>query len=293
MKTASHETRRARPERGTILVTGATGNVGRHLVENLSKDGVAVRALVRDPSTARLASGVEIVRGDLLIPETLDPSLRGVESVFLLWPSLDAGTAPAVLDRIARHARRVVFLSAASVPDDLDVPPTTFHGDIERLVARSGMVWTFLRPTGFATNTLGWAQQIKDGVVRWPYGRAARSLIHEADIADVAARVLTGDGHDSARYVLTGPEAITQFEQVKIIGDTVGRTVRYEELSPADARQQLLAAWGNPSFVDGALAYWASLESQPEQVTRTVEEITGKPARSFRQWANDHAADFR
>jgi uncharacterized protein YbjT (DUF2867 family) len=227
------------------------------------------------------------------VPESLEACLAGVESVFLLWPFLDAGMAPAVLDRIATHARRIVYLSAASVPDDLDVPPPTFHGEIERLIARSGMAWTFLRPTGFATNTLGWAQQIKDGVVRWPYGRAARSLIHEADIAEVAARVLMDDGHEAARHVLTGPETVTQSDQVRIIAETVGRTVHYEELSPQDAREQLLASWGSPSFVDGALAYWASLESQPEQVTRTVEEITGRPARSFRQWANDHAADFR
>ena len=294
MKTASDERKASTSaRRGTILVTGATGNIGRHLVEALSIAGATVRALVRDPSAARLPDGVEVVRGDLAVPESLESCLADVESVFLLWPFLDAGSAPEVLDRIARHARRIVYLAAASVPDDLEVPPPTFHGEIERLIARSSMSWTFLRPTGFATNTLGWAQQIKEGVVRWPYGRAARSLIHEADIAEVAARVLTEDGHESARHVLTGPETVTQIDQVRLIAEAVGRAVRYEELSPEDAREQLLGAWGNASFVDGALAYWASLESQPEQVTRTVEEITGRPARSFRQWANDHAPDFR
>lgn len=295
MEVTSHGRTRtgARALHGKILVTGATGHVGRHLVAKLSSGGFPVRALVRDPSKARLPDGVEVVRGDLAVPESLVDALRETESVFLLWPFLDAGSAPALLEVIARHARRTVYLSAAGVPDDPDVPPATFHGEIERLIARSNMAWTFLRPTGFATNTLAWAPSIREGLVRWPYGQAARSLIHEADIADVAARVLIEEGHDAARYVLTGPEAITQVAQVAIIGEALGRTVRYEELSPQAAREQLLAAWGNPTFVDGALAYWASLESQPEVVTRTVEEITGKPARSFRSWANDHVADFR
>ena len=237
---------------------------------------------------------MEIARGDLSAPESLEVAVQGVEAVFLLWPFLNAHAAPAALDAISKHARRVVYLSAAGVRDDLESQPGLFHADLERLIARSGMAWTFLRPTGFATNTLGWAPQIRaEGVVRWPHGRAARSLIHEADIADVAARVLTEDGHHEARYVLTGPEALTQIEQAETIGDAVGRTVRYEELSPDEAQRQLLAEWGNPSFVAAALAYWASLESQPEQVTRTVEEITGAPARTFRQWAVDNAAEFR
>jgi uncharacterized protein YbjT (DUF2867 family) len=281
-------------EQGRILVTGATGNVGRQVVSQLRATGVAVRALVRNPATTNLPDGVEVARGDLTDPGTLDTALDGVESVFLLWPLLTAEAAPAALDVVAKHARRVVYLSSASVHDDRDPRTNGFWGEIEYLIEQSGPAWTFLRAGGFATNTLEWADQIRaEGVVRWPYGRAARSLIHERDIAAVAVRALTRDGHVAAKYVLTGPEAVTQAEQVRIIGEVIGRPVRWEELSPEVARQQLLGAWGDPGFVDGALGYWATLVTEPEQVTRTVEEVTGVRARTFREWAIDHADDFR
>jgi uncharacterized protein YbjT (DUF2867 family) len=128
--------------------------------------------------------------------------------------------------------------------------------------------------------------------VRWPYGAAARSLIHERDIAAVAVRALTEDGHAGAQYVLTGPQVLTQVEQVRTIGEVIGRPLRWEEISREAARQQLLAAWGDSSFVDRALAAWAEMVTEPEPVTPTVEEITGAPARTFREWAIDHADAF-
>jgi uncharacterized protein YbjT (DUF2867 family) len=106
-------------------------------------------------------------------------------------------------------------------------------------------------------------------------------------------RALTEERHAGRRYVLTGPEAITQAEQVGVIGEVVGRAVRWEELPPEVARRQLLAAWGDAGFVDSALATWERLTRQPETVTRTVEEVTGVAARTFRQWAGDHVGDFR
>jgi uncharacterized protein YbjT (DUF2867 family) len=185
-------------------------------------------------------------------------------------------------------------VSATAVRDDRELKENGIWGEIEQLIEQSGLAWTFLRASGFAANTLAWADQIRDeGLVRWPYGGAARSLIHERDIADVAVRALTDDGHAGAKYVLTGPAAVTQAEQVRIIGEVTGHPVRWEELSPEVARQQLLAAWGDPGFVDHALDTWAGLVTEPEQVTRTVQEITGSPARTFREWATDHAADFR
>ena len=262
-------------------MTGATGHVGRYLVDELVAAGAAVRALTRHPGTAGLPAGVDVVRGDLAVPDSLDGALGGVDTVFLLWPFLDAGSAPAVLDVIAKHARRVVYLSAMS--------SSTFHADVERAVERSGVAWTFLRPGGFATNTLGWVPQIRaDGVVRWPYGAAARSLIHERDIAAVAARTLLDPGHDGKAYVLTGPAAITQAEQVRTIGETIGHPdARWAEIPASVAREQLLARGWTEEFADGALRYWASLVTEPEPVTSTVEELTGRPARTFREWAID------
>jgi uncharacterized protein YbjT (DUF2867 family) len=280
-------------QQGVTLVTGATGNVGRHVVSGLLAAGSAVRAVTRDPGAAGLPGGAEIAQADLLDPQSLEEHLDGVEAVFLVWPFFTADAAPPVLDVIAKHARRVVYLSAMSVRDDRGPQDNGIWGEIEHLIEQSGLAWTFLRAGGFAANTLIWAGQIRDeGVVRWPYGGAARSLIHERDIAAVAVAALTEDGHTGAKYVLTGPGAVTQAEQVHLIGEAIGQPVRWEELTPRVARTQLLASWGNPDFVDHALGYWASLVTEPEAVTSTVEDVTGSPARTFREWAVDHAADF-
>jgi uncharacterized protein YbjT (DUF2867 family) len=275
-----------------ILVTGATGTVGRQTVVQLLGAGAQVRALTRHPDAARLPGGVDVVRADLADPGTLAPALEDVEAVFLVWPFTTVEGAPAVLDAIERETHRLVYLSSAGGqrPD----PVGLFHADMERLIEESTLNWTFLRPSGFATNTLLWAGQIRgDGVVRWPYGAAARSLIHESDIAAVAVRALTGKGHSGAKHVLTGPELLTQAEQVHTIGDVIRRPVRWEEVPPEAVRDGLVTAFGNASFVDSALGTWARFVDQPEIVTHTVEEVTGTPARTFREWASDHAGDFR
>lgn len=280
-----------------ILVTGATGNVGRHVVSELLAAGASVRALTRDPTSARLPDGVDIVRGDLTAPDTLEPALDGVDVVFLVWPLGTAYEAPPVLDAIARHARRIVYLSAMGVRHDRERqtdPITQFHADIERLIEASSLQWTFLRAGGFATNTLQWAPQIRaDGVVRWPFANATRSLVHERDLAAVAARALTEEGHAGQRYILTGPEALTQAEQVRVIGEGIGRPLRFEDVPREEAAEWMRAAGWSPSLVAPVLEAWAGMAANPEPVTPTVQEITGAPARSLREWAIDHAADFR
>jgi uncharacterized protein YbjT (DUF2867 family) len=212
--------------------------------------------------------------------------------VFLIWPFTTAEGAPAVLEVVEREARRLVYLSSAGGqrPD----PVGLFHADMERLIEESKLEWTFLRPSGFATNTLMWAAQIREeGVVRWPYGAAARSLIHESDIAAVAVRALIGDGQGGSKHVLTGPELLTQADQVRTIGDVIGRPARWEDVPPDAVRDGLAAAFSNPFFADHALDAWARFVQEPELVTSTVERITGTPARTFREWASDHADDFR
>lgn len=281
-------------EQPKILVTGATGTVGRQVVSQLLDTGGDVRALVRDPDAADLPGSVELVRGDLSDPATLTAALHGVGAVFLVWPftSPEAATdiAPGVVEVIAEQGRRIVYLSAEAAAKQ----PERFWAKLERLVEHSAAEWTILRPTGFAKNTLMWADQIRsDGVVRWPYAAAARSLIHEADIASVAVRTLTQDGHTGQTYALTGPETLTQTEQVDAIGEAIARPLRFEEISPDEARPALVAALGDEAFADGALHTWATFVSQSERVTSTVQEITGTPARTLRAWASDHADDFR
>ncbi|ACZ83376.1 NAD(P)H-binding protein [Streptosporangium roseum] len=280
-----------------ILVTGATGNVGRQVVSQLQDAGVAVRALVRDPSSAGLPEKVDVVRGDLSAPDTLEAALDGVESVFLVWPFLTADGAPAVLDAVGRHARRIVYLSSAGVREDVERqgdPINQFHADVERLIERSGLEWTFLRAGGFAANALAWAPEIRDGgVVRAPFGAATRSLIHERDIAAVAVRVLTGDGHGGAKHHLTGPELLSTVEQVRAVGEAAGRPARFEEIPAEEARRQMLDSGWPASVVEGIFDAHEGMVTEPERITSTVEEITGVPARTFRQWAADHAGDFR
>jgi uncharacterized protein YbjT (DUF2867 family) len=286
---------RGQSRHGTILVTGATGNVGRHVVSLLLHSGAAVRALTRNPDSAGLPGGVDVVRGDLSAPDALDSCLHGVDAVFLLWPGLTTDFASAVLNVISKHARRIVFLSSLGVRDDLEQQPdpiNAFHADIEHVIEQSGLEWTFLRPGGFATNTLWWAPQIRaDGVVRWVYGACARASIHERDIAAVAVRTLINDGYGAMKYLLTGPQALTQVEQVHIIGEVLGRPLHFEEISPEVMRSQMLTRLP-PAIVDGALQYWARLVTEPELVSPTVEEITGAPPRSFRDWVIDHTGDF-
>jgi uncharacterized protein YbjT (DUF2867 family) len=268
-----------------ILVIGATGKVGRDVVSGLLERDAAVRALARDPEAADLPSAVDVVSGDLLDPHGFSAHLEGIEAVFLVWPFFTEEGSAEVVDKLASHARRIVYLSAEAAGGR----PDSSWASVERAIEGSATEWTFLRPTGFAANTRMWADQIREsGIVRWPYGQAARSLIHERDIAEVAVRALTGDGHAGARYVLTGPEAITQVEQVQAIGDAIGREVRWEELSRKDADQQLKGR-----VPDTALDTWASFVDNPEVVTSTVEDLTGQPASRFVEWAREHADDFR
>ncbi len=282
-----------------ILITAASGNVGRQVVAQLLATGARVRALFRNPDSARVPPEVEVVGGDLTLPATLDKCLEGVDSVFLVWCA-PADAVPAALERIAKHARRIVFLSS---PYQIDHPffqrpqpnpVSAMHAEIERLIRASGMPWAFLRPGMFAVNArFWWARQIRSGdVVRWPYALAATAPIHERDIAAVTVRALCDNGCAGAEYVLTGPESLTQREQVSTIGDVLGRAVRLEEITPEEARRELLTIMP-ASITNMLLDAWDGAIGQPALVTATVEEITGMPPRTFRDWAMDNAAEFR
>ncbi|MFG2816747.1 NAD(P)H-binding protein [Streptomyces sp. NPDC048410] len=285
----------------TILVTGATGNVGRQVASQLLTTDVRVRALTRSPAAADLPDRVEVRQGDLSVPRDLEEAVRGTDAVFLMWPFHTADRAPAVVDALAPHTNQVVFLSSGAVRDGLTPgqqphPVGRCHRAVEHLIEHSGLRWTHLRPSTFAANTLWWADQIRSGdVVRGAYGAVPMAPLHEADIAAVAVRALTEDGHDKAAYTLTGPDVLTQAEQVHIIGEALGRPLRWDELSREAARRRLLADDAFPdSFVNVLLDTFAEMLDTPRPVTTTtVEELTGIPARPLSHWAVDHAVDFR
>ncbi|MFJ4773064.1 SDR family oxidoreductase [Streptomyces uncialis] len=177
-----------------ILVTGATGNVGRQVVVQLLATGIPVRTLTRHPESARLPEGVTVAGGDLPDPDSLEGALKGVSAVFLIWPFLTTEGAPGVLEVAARHVRRIVHLSSSGVDDDAERqtdPINQPHADMERLVEGSGLGWTVLRSNTIASNARGWADQIRaTHVVRGP-GIAATAVVHEHDVAAVAVHALT------------------------------------------------------------------------------------------------------
>jgi uncharacterized protein YbjT (DUF2867 family) len=279
-----------------VLVTGATGRVGRAVVGLLTDAGVPVRALTRRSAAAALPANVEVVTGDLTVPESLDAALRGVSTVFLVWAAPPA-TAPAVVGRLAACARRVVFLSSphqtAHPFFQQPNPMAVLHADIERLIAAAGLESTIIRPGMFASNALfWWAPAIRaGGAVRWPYGAAETAPVDDRDVAAVAARTLYQDGHAGGDYVLTGPQSLSQAAQVAIIGDVLGRRITFEELSPEEFRSETEGSWPRP-VVDMLLSAWGATMGRPAFVTATVSGILGSAPRSFRQWAADHATAF-
>jgi uncharacterized protein YbjT (DUF2867 family) len=280
----------------TYLVFGGTGNVGRRLVERLVAGGAAVRATSRAPESARLPRGVDVITPDLNAPGALDH----VEAAFLMWPFHSADPARPIVDALKRRVRRVVFMTGGGArpglaPDEQPTAVARWHATVEHLIERSGMEWTVLSPSTFMANTLWWSEQVRTGdTVRGAFGSLATVPIHEDDIAAVAVHALTGAGHAGRRYSLTGPEALTQVEQVRMIGAAIGRPLRWQELSPAEERTRLLADAGFPDdFVEELLAGYAAMAAAPPPTpTSTVEDITGAPATPLAAWAAEHAADF-
>jgi uncharacterized protein YbjT (DUF2867 family) len=280
-----------------VLVIGGTGRIGRAVTLELLRTGVPVRVLTRRPSAAALPSSVHIVGGDLTVPESLGPSLRDVGSVFLIWTAPPA-TVQAVVERLALSAKHVVFLSSPHQTPHPAVrqpnPMATLHAQIERAIAASGVASTILRPGMFASNArYWWAPMIQKGdVVRWPYGAAEAAPIDDRDIAAVAARVL-GDMEQAGRdYVLTGPESLSQAEQVGIISAAIGRGIRFQELSPEEFRQEMMKRSPGP-WVDMLLAAWRAAIGYSAFVTSSVSDLLGSAPRTFSQWATDHAEAFR
>src|SRR5215475_11789500 len=277
-----------------IAVVGGTGRVGRQVAAQLRQRDLPVKVISRGLNPAEAPPGAEVARADLADPASLEPHLDGAEALFLLWPftspELTASLAPKVAEVAARHAGRLVYLSAQPAADR----PDSFWALVEKAIENSGVSWTFLRPTGFAANTLMWADQIRSGdVVSWPFGAAARTLIDERDIAAVAVRALTGDGHEGARYSLSGPAVLTQAQQLAALGQAIGRQLGWEELPRQAALETLAAAWGDRAFAETALNAWEWFVDHPETVTSTVQDVTGAPAASFADWAAANAAAFR
>ncbi|SEF10941.1 NAD(P)H-binding protein [Streptomyces sp. Ag109_O5-10] len=274
-----------------IVVTGATGNVGRALVARLVAGGQPVRALTRAPETAGLPDKAEVVR---FRPDDPAPLLAGATKLFLYVQGA-GGRLPELLDAArAAGVRQVVLLSSGIIKEGADEthPIHVMHATAERRIRDSGLPWTFLRPNAFATNALRWAPQIRAGnTVHGVFAGMLTAPIHEDDIAAVAERALLDDGHEGAAHRLTGPAATTNADQIAAIGRAVGRELSFVEVPPEEAAP--LFPGTPPAMLQGLLKTFGATVGVPPEITGTVEEITGSPARTFGQWAADHAADFR
>jgi uncharacterized protein YbjT (DUF2867 family) len=273
-----------------ILVTGATGNVGSELVDALVARGEPVRAVARTPDRAAFPNAVDVAAADLAAPDTLADPLAGVRQVFLL-----GGLATADLLRTIRTAgvEHVLLLTSRCVvggkPDNAI---TRMWLDAEAAVRESGVPWTVLRPSGFHSNALRWLPQLEQGdVVRAPWPDVAIASIDPADIASVAAAVLTEPGHRHAALTLSGPQPLTPGDQVTTLAAVLGRPLRYEPQTDDEARARMQA--DTPAaFIDAFFRFFTDGEFDDSAVVGTVHQLTGRQPRTFERWARDHADAF-
>jgi uncharacterized protein YbjT (DUF2867 family) len=279
----------------TVLVTGATGNVGRPLIASLLADGAQVRALTRDPTAANLPPEVDVTGGDYTAPGTFTSAMRGADAVFVNLGAIRTGLGDLLAAARDAGVSKIVLLSSTTVRDHGEQVYAlgAQHKTAEEAVKASGIDWTILRCSGFATNTLSWAASVRaDSVVRAPYGQAAMALLAEQDIAAAAARVLLDPGHADQTYYLTGPQSLTQIQQAEAIGSAIGRPVRFEELPPEAFRQFATQRFPAP-VVDDLLRGWAQSAGRAADVGPDLEKLIGRPATTYAQWAAQHADAYR
>ncbi|MCR6486418.1 NAD(P)H-binding protein [Amycolatopsis sp. OK19-0408] len=274
----------------TVLVTGARGHVGRAVLDALVAAGQDVRAASRDATTLDVPTPK--VSADLEDPSTLDAALAGVESVFLY--TRPSGIEGFVKAAEAAGVRHVVLLSSGATlePESAQSRIAALHHAVEQALIAAPFGETRLNPGAFATNVLGWRADIAEGVVRTAHPDSRVGAIHERDIADVAAKILVDGSHVGAALQLSGPEPISFREQAAVLADVLGRPLPVEELTPEQAAERMVALGWPPEVPPEILRAWARTSREPSVVTDVVREVTGNEPRTFRQWAEDHRADF-
>ena len=279
-----------------ILVTGATGTVGSQVLGELAgRDGVLVRAAVRDLSKSAKIAGdrVEPVLFDYGKPETFASACAGADAVFLVAPFSPAGVEQAVAFIQAAKTAGVSHIVKLSVTRSVSgITVGRWHAAIDLALKNSGVAWTLLLPAGFMQNFVEGSAPRPDGNLYLPVGDSKAAFIDTRDIASVAAKALTEPGHESNEYTLTGPAAITHHEVAAAISQAAGRPIRFVNV-PEEAARQAMAAHMPPWLVDVIveLAAWTR-SGGGAQVTNTVPELLGRPARSFAEFAKDYAGHW-
>jgi uncharacterized protein YbjT (DUF2867 family) len=280
-----------------ILVTGATGNIGGHVVTMLLDEGQEVRALTRAPDRARLPTAVEVVAGDFDAVETLVPAMEGVDTVFLssYGPATGTHDANVANTAAAAGASRIVKISIAGVEAGDSDPVTAWHRSGEQAIDREGMPRTFLRCGELMTTALWWAETIKaTGKVFVPFADAPSAPIDPVDVATVAVRCLIDRRDNPEALALTGPDVLTSRARVHRLGEMLGITLSCVEV-PRDAAFERMVAAGQPPVIANARLDMIEVKSKGPGATpsKTVEQVTGHPARTFDEWAARNLAAFR
>lgn len=273
-----------------ILVTGATGNIGGELVLALAGAGQQVRALTRDGG-AGLPGGVAQTAGDLNQPESLRDALAGASAMFLL-PGYQGMAQTLSYAREAGVARVVLLSGNSAESGDTSNAVSAYMIESEAIVKESGLAWTIVRPFGFMSNTLQWIPQLQAGdVVTAPFAGVAVAMIDPFDIAAVLALALTADGHEGQVYSVTGPESLRPVDRVRILGDVLGRDLEFRAQPDEEARVEMSAAMPK-KYVDAFFSFYVDRTLDESAPLPAVAELTGRPPRTFEQWARAHAAAF-
>ena len=277
-----------------ILVTGATGNVGKELVKQLVDKGVQVRVLLRDQKkAAALGDRVEVVIGDLNKPETLGAPMQGVEKLFLVTP--DTGQVANLL-KVAKQADVQHVVKLSTIEADRSLGPGKWHRQQEELVKSMGFAWTFLRPTMMMVNMIEWwGETIKSqNAVYFPGGKGKVSPVDPRDVATIACTVLTQSGHEGQIYELTGPGAFTISEMVQILAKALDKPIRYTDV-PVFAAAMGMLRFGLPFYVVMGLMQTLSAlrRSEYAYVTDVVEQVGKCKPRTFNEWCGENIAAFQ
>ncbi|WP_327118749.1 NAD(P)H-binding protein [Nocardia sp. NBC_01730] len=280
-----------------IVVTGATGNVGRTLVRTLAEAGEQVTAVSRGSQDIALPDSVRHQRADLTELDTLSTAFVGAKALFLHDTGMSAHLMDprAILELAAAGGvERIVQLSSQGV---VTRAGSASHGNLGRsfedAVRESGMEWTILRPGGFASNAFAWIESVRTRrTLAAPFGDIGLPIIDPSDIAEVAAAVLREDGHSGQSYELTGPALSTPRQRAAAIGDALGEPIEFVEQTPAEARAQMLRFMPEP-VVETTLTILGTPNPAEQRISPDVEKVLGRAPRTFADWAQRNIVAFR